>query len=106
VRAVAVTTAERSPALPDVPTMIEGGLAGYEIDFWYGLLAPRKTPQAIIERLSAEVEKALALPDVRERLLSQGATASYLSARRFDEFVATEVQKYSVLVKASGAKAE
>jgi len=106
VRAIAVTTAERSPALPETPTMIEAGLAGYEIDFWYGLLAPRKTPKAIVDRLSLEVEKALASPDMRERLLSQGATASYLPPARFDGFIASEVEKYAVLVKASGAKAE
>lgn len=106
VRAIAVTTAERSPMLPETPTMIEAGLAGYEIDFWYGLLAPRKTPKAIIDRLSLEVEKALASSDTRERLLSQGATASYLAPEGFDRFIASEVEKYAVLVKASGAKAE
>lgn len=106
VRAVAVTTAERSPSLPDTPTMIEAGLPGYEIDFWYGLLAPRKTPQAIVDRLSREVEKALNASDTRERLLSQGATASYLAPAPFDAFLKTEIDKYTVLVKASGAKAE
>jgi tripartite-type tricarboxylate transporter receptor subunit TctC len=106
VRAIAVTTAERSATLPNTPTMIEAGLSGYEIDFWYGLLAPRKTPQAVVDRLSAEVGKALASPDMHEQLLSQGATASYLPAKRFDAFVASEVEKYAVLVKASGAKAE
>lgn len=105
-RALAVTTAERSPSLPATPTMIEAGLAGYEIDFWYGLLAPGKTPRAIVDRLAGEVEKALKAPDVRERLLSQGAVASYLSPQRFDAFIKAEIDKYAVLVKASGAKAE
>jgi tripartite-type tricarboxylate transporter receptor subunit TctC len=106
VRAVAVTTAERSPALPDTTTMMEGGLAGYEIDFWYGLLAPRQTPQPIIDRLSTEVQKALKDSDIRDRLLSQGAVASYLPPLRFDAFIKSEVDKYAVLVKASDAKAE
>ena len=106
VRALAVTTTARSPALPDTPTMGEAGLAGFEIDFWYGLLAPRKTPQAIVDRLAGEVEKALKAPDVRERLLSQGAAVSYLPPQQFDSYIKSEIDKYAVLVKASGAKAE
>jgi len=106
VRAIAVTTAERSPSLPDTPTMIEAGLAGYEIDFWYGLLAPRKTPQAVVDRLSMEIEKALKAPDTQARLLDQGAVASYLAPKPFDAFLRSEIDKYTVLVKASGAKAE
>lgn len=106
VRAIAVTTAGRSPALPEIPTMIEAGLAGYEIDFWYGLLAPRKTPKAVVDRLAAEIEKALKTPDTQERLLGQGAVASYLAPAPFDGFLKSEIDKYAVLVKASGAKAE
>ena len=105
-KALAVTTAARSPALPDTPTMIEAGQPAFENDFWYGLLAPAGTPKPILERLAAEVEKALEAADVEQRLAAQGAVPSYLGPARFDAFIAAEVEKFAVLVKQSGAKAE
>lgn len=106
VRALAVTSAQRSAALPDTPTMAEAGLPGYEVDFWYGLLAPKATPKAVVDRLSADVEKALKGPEMAERLLSQGAMVSYLPPAAFDAFIKAEVEKYATLVKVSGAKAD
>lgn len=106
VRALAVTSAQRSSALPDTPTMAEAGLPGYEVDFWYGLLAPKATPKAVVERLSSEVEKALKAPEVVERLATQGAMPSYLPPGAFDAFIKDEVAKYATLVKVSGAKVE
>lgn len=106
VRALAVTSATRSAALPETPTMAEAGLPGYEVDFWYGLLAPKATPREVVERLSSEVEKALKGPEMAERLLTQGAMASYLPPAAFDDFIKAEVEKYGALVKVSGAKAE
>lgn len=106
VRALAVTSAQRSSVLPDTPTMAEAGLPGYEVDFWYGLLAPKATPKAVVERLSSEVEKALKAPEVVERLATQGAMPSYLPPAAFDAFIKDEVAKYATLVKVSGAKVE
>ena len=103
-RALAVTTAERSPILPMVPTLAEAGVANYRFDFWYGLLAPIGTPKAVVDRLAAEVQKALQLPDVREKFAAQSATPSTLITNRLDQFVAAEIDRYAVLVKSSGAK--
>jgi len=103
-RALAVTTAERSPILPMVPTLAEAGVANYRFDFWYGLLAPIGTPKAVVDRLAAEVQKALQLPDVREKFAAQSAIPSTLITNRLDQFVAAEIDRYAVLVKSSGAK--
>jgi len=103
-RALAVANAERSPILPMVPTLAEAGVANYRFDFWYGLLAPIGTPKAVIDRLATEVQKALQLPDVREKFAAQSATPSTLITNRFDQFVAAEIDRYAVLVKSSGAK--
>ena len=103
-RALAVTTAERSPILPMVPTLAEAGVANYRFDFWYGLLAPIGTPKAVVDSLAAEVQKALQLPDVREKFAAQSAIPSTLITNRLDQFVAAEIDRYAVLVKSSGAK--
>jgi len=87
-----------------VPTLAEAGVANYRFDFWYGLLAPIGTPKAVVDRLAAEVQKALQLPDVREKFAAQSATPSTLITNRLDQFVAAEIDRYAVLVKSSGAK--
>jgi tripartite-type tricarboxylate transporter receptor subunit TctC len=89
--------------LPDVPTVAESGLAGYQYDFWYGLLAPAATPKAIVDRVAAEVQKALLTPDIKEKFAAQGAAASALTAGAFDQFVQSEIRKSAELVKISGA---
>ena len=76
IRALGVTTAKRSALLPDLPTIAEGGLPGYEANNWYGLLAPAKTPAAIVERLNREVVKVLNMPNVKEQLFRSGLDAS------------------------------
>lgn len=105
-RALAVTSARRFPALPDVPTMQEAGVAGFEATAWFGIVAPKATPEAIVRRLNAEVNKALAMPDVKEKLLQQGAEASPVSPEEFGAFIHNEVVKWGKVVKASGAKVE
>jgi tripartite-type tricarboxylate transporter receptor subunit TctC len=105
-RALAVTSARRFPALPDVPTMQEAGVAGFEATAWFGIVAPKATPEAIVRRLNAEVNKALAMPDVKEKLLQQGAEASPESPEEFGAFIHNEVVKWGKVVKASGAKVE
>lgn len=105
VKALAVSTAARSPALPNVPTVAESGLAGYQYDFWYGLAAPSATPREIVDRLGADVQKALQLPDVKEKLAQQGAQPSSLTGADFDRFLQAEMQRSEKLVRQSGATA-
>jgi tripartite-type tricarboxylate transporter receptor subunit TctC len=106
-KALAVTSATRSGALPDVPTVEEAGgpaLKGYEASSWFGLLAPAGTPMDIVNRLQAESAKALATPAMKERLLSQGALPSGITSAEFARLIAEETAKWAQVVKASGAK--
>ena len=106
IRALGVTTAKRSALLPDLPTIAEGGLPGYEANNWYGLLAPAKTPAAIVERLNREVVKVLNMPNVKEQLFRSGLDASPSTPKEFGAYIKSEMAKWSKVVKASGAKAE
>jgi tripartite-type tricarboxylate transporter receptor subunit TctC len=103
-RALAVTTGERAALMPQVPTLAEAGIANYRFDFWYGLLAPTGTPKAVVQRLAGEVQKAMALADVREKFAAQSATPSQLVTEKFDQFLLAEIDRYAELVKSSGAK--
>ena len=103
-RALAITSAKRRAAAPELPTVIEGGLAGYEIVIWNALFAPRATPPAIITRLNGEVNKILELPDVRESFARQGAEVSGSTPGQLAAYVATEHAKWAKVVAASGAK--
>ena len=103
-RAIAVTSAKRRAAVPDVPTVIEGGIPGYEILIWNALFAPRATPPAIIARLNGEVNRILELPDVRESFTRQGAEVAGSTPEQLAAYVATEHVKWSKVVAASGAK--
>ncbi|HYA47920.1 MAG TPA: tripartite tricarboxylate transporter substrate binding protein [Burkholderiales bacterium] len=105
-RALAVTSAKRFPALPDLPTMQEARVPGFEATAWFGIVAPKATPGPIVERLNAEVNKALAMPDVREKLLQQGAEAAPGSPEDFGRFIHNEVAKWAKVVKASGARVD
>jgi tripartite-type tricarboxylate transporter receptor subunit TctC len=105
-RALAVTTTTRYPELPDVPTMQEAGVAGYEATAWFGMLMPKGTPGNVVMRMNSEVNKALAQPDVKEKLAQQGAVASAWTPEQFGEFIHNEIAKWGKVVKASGAKVE
>jgi len=105
-RALAVTTAERSKLVPELPTMAEAGVPGFDISTWYGLLAPAATPPDVIAKWHAEVTKILSAPEMRERLAAQGAEAAPDSPADFTEFIASELVKYAKIVKASGAKVD
>ena len=105
-RAIAVSGARRSPALPQVPTVMESGIRGFEVTGWYGVFVPTGTPQEIIARLHKEIVRALSLPDVRDRLSGEGAELVGNSPREFDGFVRSELAKWAKVVKLSGAKAE
>lgn len=105
-RALAVTSSKRSSALPDVPTIAESGVAGFDSGSWFGLLAPAGTPKPIINRLNAEVLKILATPEMKQKFSEQGADPSNMNADEFGAFIKAEITKWAAVVKASGASAD
>ena len=104
VRALAVTGRERSVALPDVPTTLEAGIKGLDVVGFYGVLAPAGTPPAVVDRLSTALGQTLALPEVRDRMVSQGADPAFLEAAAFRQFLVAQMPRWAVAVKASGAQ--
>jgi len=105
VRALAVTTKQRSAFLPDLPTLEESGLKGFDMTTWWGVMAPAKTPQPVVERLNSEIFRILENPEVRERLRAMGSeTPTIRSPEAFTAFVASELTTYAELVRRSGAK--
>jgi tripartite-type tricarboxylate transporter receptor subunit TctC len=100
-RALAVSTAKRSSALPDVPTVAEAGLPGFVFDFWIGLLAPAKTPRAVVNKLNAEVAKILAQPDVKERMAKLGAESMPMKPEQFDAYIKEEFVTLGAVMKAA-----
>ena len=104
VRALAVTSRERNPALPEVPTVIESGLKGFEVVGFYGFLAPAGTPRDIVSKLSDAFKQVLTNPDVRNRMVSQGADPAFLGSDEFAQFLATETPRWAAAVKVSGAR--
>lgn len=106
VRALAVSGSARASAFPDVPTLAESGVAGYEITNWFGLAAPRGTPRETVAQIHAAVTKALADPGVRERIASQGAEPGGIAPEAFAKFIADETRRWSELAKAAGVKPE
>lgn len=105
-RALTVTTTTRSPAAPEVPTMIEAGVPGFDISNWFGVFVPAGTPKDIIAKLNTEMVRALKQPDVKDKLSSQGAEAVGNTPDELERFVRAETAKYSQLVKASGVRAD
>jgi len=105
-KALAVTTAKRSPLVPDLPTMAEAGLPGFDISTWYGFFAPAGTPPAIVAKWNADVTKILNSPDVRAKFVADGAEPSPNTPEQFAQMIAAELAKYAKLVKASGAKVD
>jgi tripartite-type tricarboxylate transporter receptor subunit TctC len=105
-KAYAVTTAERASTLPDVPTMAEAGLPGYETSTWGGLLAPAGTPRPVVAKLAAEVTRILALPDVRQKLLDAGVEPVGGTPGQFAEFIGKEIDKWAKVAKDAGIQPE
>ena len=106
-RALAVTTLARSPAMPDLPTMAESGLPGFDLTTWFGLMVPAGTPPEIVAKLNAEIVRALNAKDMRERLEKMGAEPpANNTPEHFAAFVRAEAAKYAKVVKDSGAKVE
>ena len=106
VRAIAVTTIKRSVALPDLATVAEQGLPGFDSGSWFGLFAPVGTPPVIIARLNAEVVKILNTPEVRERMLQQGAEPAPGTPAQFTQLIRDDTVRWAKVIKASGAKAD
>ena len=102
--ALAVSTANRSAALPSVPTIAEAGFPGGEFDFWVGLLAPGKTPKDLLEKINAEVNRALASPDMKDRLAKLGGEPMKMSPEQFDAFLRKEHAVLGQLMRDAGAK--
>ena len=105
-RALAVTTVSRLPSLPELPTVAESGLKGYETITWFGFVAPAKTPPAIVTRLNAEIVKVLPLPEVRNMFASQGIETLGGTPDQFASYIRDEIAKWAKAIRLSGAKAE
>jgi tripartite-type tricarboxylate transporter receptor subunit TctC len=105
-RPLAVTTARRSPELPDVPTVAEAGVPGYEATSWFGMFAPAGTPAPVVARLNAALAKVLADPEVKKKLAEQGAEPYSEKPEQFAEFIRQETAKWSKVVKDSGASVD
>ena len=106
VRALGTSAARRSTVLPDVPTIAEAGVPGYESTIWLGIMAPAGTPKAIVDVLNAEINKAISRPDVKEAWDKQGAVALVMTPAEFDAYLRKDIEKWAQVVKVSGIKAE
>ena len=101
-----MTSPKRSPIAPDVPTIAEVGLAGYEIVLWNGILVAARTPKDIIARLNSELVKVLKMPDIKEQFAAHGGEPSPSSPDQLASYMKVETEKMAKLVKASGARVE
>jgi tripartite-type tricarboxylate transporter receptor subunit TctC len=106
VRAIAVAGAKRAAAMPNVPTVAESGLPGFEASAWFGLVAPAKTPPAVVAKLTDAVSKALTSPELAKRFTELGAEPGMLSGAAFGTFLQAETKKWADVISASGAKAQ
>ena len=106
VKALAVTTANRSELAPELPTIAESGLPGFDINTWFGVFAPAHTPRDIVDRLHNEFATALAAPDVRSRMHNLGAEPVSSTPEQFADYIRSEAAKYARVIKASGAKVD
>jgi len=105
-RALAVTSLKRSAAVPEIPTVAESGLPGYEATAWQGVLAPAGTPRDIIAKLNTELVRVINLPEVRKQLADQGYEPAGTTSEQFAEYIKTEIAKWTRVIKAAGLKAE
>ena len=103
-KGIVVTGETRLSALPQVPTATEAGLPGFDVKNWYGILAPVKTPKAIVDKISAEIAKILALSDVKEKLLSQGLEPFYTTPAQYAALMKADMAKYAKVIKIANIK--
>jgi tripartite-type tricarboxylate transporter receptor subunit TctC len=104
-RALGITSAKRAPGLPDIPTIAEQGLPGFEVEGWYGVMGPKSMPAALVERLHAELIKVLKEPDVQKNLINMGSTSVGSNPKEFRAYLVADLEKWRKVVQASGAKA-
>jgi len=104
VRALAVTSAKRNPALPNTPTVLETGVANLEVVGFYGILAPKGTPPEVVNKLSQALKETLDSPEIQKKMIDQGADPAYLNAEQFTKFLNTEMPRWAKAVKQAGAK--
>jgi tripartite-type tricarboxylate transporter receptor subunit TctC len=105
-KALAVSTAKRSPGAPDIPTLAESDIADFDISLWVGFFAPHGTPEDVVTRLNTEINQILASPDMKTRLQGQGLDVTPMSVEQTTAFVTSEIEKYGRIIKETGAKAE
>ena len=103
VRALATTGEKRSPLMPDVPTVSEAGVPGYEATIWLGVMAPKGTPPEVVKLLNSEINKAIDLPEVKEAWAKQGAIPMHMTPQEFDAYLRKDIEKWAHAVKVSGA---
>ena len=103
-RALGVTSHKRMPNLPNLPTVAEQGVAGYEMSTWHGIVAPVRTPAIIIQRLNTWITDALRQPALRDRFAAQGLETRALTPTQFGDFIRSEIERWTKVVKASGAR--
>jgi tripartite-type tricarboxylate transporter receptor subunit TctC len=105
-RAIAVTTAKRIPALPDVPTVMESGVPGYEVVLWHGLIGPKGLPRPIVDRVNAELNKALKAKDMEEKLASDGVSSAGGTPEQFASLIKRDIEIWRKVIQTAGVKAE
>jgi tripartite-type tricarboxylate transporter receptor subunit TctC len=103
-RPLAVSSAQRVAVLPDVPTMAEAGLPGFETGTWYGVVAPAGTPAPVVDKLNREIGRIMALPDVAEKLAGMGLLAAPMTPAGFGDFIKSEIATYARIIKAANIK--
>jgi tripartite-type tricarboxylate transporter receptor subunit TctC len=106
IRPLGVTTLKRAGMVPDIPTIAEPGLKGFDANNWYGLLAPAKTPKAIVAKLNAEVVKVLGMQDIKQYLFNQGLDPAPTTPDEFGAYIKSEMSKWAKVVRAAGASAQ